>query len=110
MSIVIHLYYTGSNGSAQAFAQEMESSGLAARIRQAEGCLRYDYFVSMSDPQTVLLVDGWTDQEAIDRHHATPMMAQILALREKYGLRARAERFVRDEGGVPAKDQAFLKP
>ena len=28
--ITVNLYYTGSNGSARAFAEEMESSGIAA--------------------------------------------------------------------------------
>ena len=32
-SITMNLYYTGENGNAQKFAQEMESSGTAAAIR-----------------------------------------------------------------------------
>ena len=37
MSLTINLYYTGKNGSAQAFAKEMEESGLAQQIRDEEG-------------------------------------------------------------------------
>ena len=107
MSIVMNLYYTGENGSARAFAEEMESSGIAAAIRAEEGNLRYDYFLSLSDPETLLLIDVWASQDALDVHHATPMMGQIAALREKYGLRMRAERYVPQEGN--GSDERFLR-
>ena len=84
--ITVNLYYTGTNGSARAFAEEMESSGIADAIRAEEGNLRYQYFLSMDDPETVLLIDSWTDQAAIDTHHASKMMKQLADLREKYDL------------------------
>ena len=42
----------------------------------------------------MLLIDRWRDQAAIDFHHKSEMMPLIAALREKYGLRMRVERFV----------------
>ena len=75
--ITLNLYYTGKPGAAKAFAEEMEASGTAAQIRQEPGNLRYEYFQPVNDPDTILLVDSWTDQAAIDIHHATPMMATI---------------------------------
>ena len=41
MSIVMNLYYTGQNGAARRFAEEMESSGTADLIRAEEGNGRY---------------------------------------------------------------------
>lgn len=93
MAITVHLRYTGKNGSARRFAEEMTESGTAAAIRAEEGNLRYEYYLSMDDPETVLLIDSWADQAAIDRHHASPMMATVAALREKYDLHMTAERF-----------------
>ena len=109
MSITMNLYYTGTNGSARKFAKEMISSGTVDAIRAEEGSLRYEYFFPMNDPETVLLIDSWANQEAIDAHHASPMMQTIAALRSKYDLHMRAERYVSDEGGVPEKDQAFIR-
>ena len=83
MAITVNLYYTGRNGSARRFAEEMVSSGTVAAIRSEDGNLRYEYFFPMEDPETVLLIDSWRDQEAIDVHHNSPMMATIAALREK---------------------------
>ena len=62
--ITVNLYYTGTNGSAKVFAEEMESSGIA---------------------------------DAIDAHHASPMMSQLAALREKYDLHMKVERFVSED-------------
>ena len=106
--ITVNLYYTGTGGSARAFAEEMVRSGVAAAIRAEEGSLRYEYFFPMEDPETVLLIDQWADQAAIDAHHASPMMAQIAALREKYDLHMKVERFVSDEA-LPEQDLKFIK-
>ena len=106
--ITVNLYYTGSNGSARAFAEEMVESGVVAAIRAEEGSLRYEYSFPMDDPETVLLIDQWRDQAAIDAHHASPMMGRIAALREKYDLHMKAERFVSDEA-LPEQDLKFIK-
>ena len=107
--ITVNLYYTGTNGSARAFAEEMVRSGVVSAIRAEDGNLRYEYFFPMEDPETVLLIDQWRDQEAIDVHHASPMMGQIAALREKYDLHMKVERFVSDDAGLPEKDLKFIK-
>ncbi len=54
-------------------------------------------------------MDRWTDQEAIDRHHASSMMDTILKMREKYDLSMRVERYVSDEAGIPETDQKFIR-
>lgn len=109
MSITVNLYYTGKDGNARKFAQEMEESGTAAAIREEDGNLKYEYFFPMQDPETVLLIDSWRDQAAIDAHHATPMMSKIVSLREKYDLHMRAERYRDDEEGMPERDKQFIR-
>lgn len=103
MAITVNLYYTGTNESARKFAEEMVSSGTVAAIRAEDGNLRYEYFFPMDDPETVLLIDSWRDQQAIDVHHASTMMATIAALREKYDLHMKAERYVSDDMGTDEK-------
>lgn len=109
MAITVNIYYTGEKGNARKFAQEMVESGVVTAIRAEEGNLRYEYFFPMEDPETVLLIDSWRDQGAIDAHHATPMMGQITALREKYDLHMKVERYVSDEEGAPAGDEKFIR-
>lgn len=106
MSITVNIYYTGKNGNAAAFAKEMEQSGIAGRIRAEEGNLRYDYFTPFDDKETVLLIDSWKNQEALDIHHASPMMGEIAALREKYDLHMKVERYISDETDT---DNSFIR-
>ena len=105
--ITVNLYYTGVNGKARLFAQEMESSGTAAAIRAEQGNIRYEYFLPMNDHETVLLIDAWKNQAAIDAHHASPMMETNKMLREKYDLHMRVERFVSAE--MPESEERFIR-
>lgn len=109
MSITMNLYYTGKDGNARKFAEEMEQSGTAALIRAEDGNEKYDYFFPMSDPETVLLIDSWKDPESIDVHHASPMMNTIAELREKYDLHMRAERYISDDESISDADKKFIK-
>ena len=89
MSFTVNIYYTGKNGSAKEIAREMTESGLVNKIRAEEGNERYEYFFPLDDPETVLLIDRWRDQQALDAHHKSEMMEEIAALRKKYALRMR---------------------
>ena len=59
MAITVNIYYTGKNGNAKKFAQEMVSSGIVKEIRAEEGNIRYEYFFPMEEEETVLLIDSW---------------------------------------------------
>ena len=107
MSITVNLRYTGTNGNARKFAEEMISSGTIDAIRAEEGNLRYEYYQSLDDPETILLIDSWANQEAIDKHHATPMMDTIAKLREKYDLHMMVERYTAIE--IPETENRFIR-
>ncbi len=94
MAFTVNIYYTGEKGNAKKFAEEMKTSGLVDRIRAEKGNLRYDYFFPMDDPETVLLIDAWENGEALDFHHKSPEMSEIAALREKYHLKMRVQKFI----------------
>ena len=108
MIITINIYYKGENGSAKNFAMEMIESGTVDAIRNEKGNIRYDYFFPMDDAQTLLLIDSWENQEAIDNHHKTPMMNKITELREKYNLHMKVERYISNDE-VPETDKKFIK-
>ena len=108
MSLTVNLRYTGKDGSARKFAEEMVSSGTVEKIRAEKGNLRYEYYQSLDDPETILLIDSWEDQESIDVHHASPMMKTIMELREKYDLHMTVERYKSDDS-MPESDADFIR-
>ena len=67
MAITVNIYYKGTGVSAaERFAREMTKSGTVGAIRKETGNLRYEYFSPLDDEETVLLIDSWENQEAID--------------------------------------------
>ena len=93
MSITINIYYKGKNGNAKKFVNDMISLGIVDEIRKEEGNLKYDYFYPVDDENTVLLIDTWESQEALDIHHELPVMKKISELREKYDLHMLVESY-----------------
>ena len=108
MAIIVNLYYTGTSGNARKFAEEMTSSGVVQAIREEKGNLKFEYFFPIDDSETVLLIDSWENQEAIDEHHKTPMMQKIIELREKYDLHMKIERY-RSDDDIPDRDKSFIR-
>lgn len=116
MAITVNLRYTGKKGAAKAFAREMISSGTVEKIREEKGNLRYEYYLPFGEDadgdeassETILLIDSWKNQKAIDLHHATPMMKTIAELREKYDPHMTIERFVSDDN-IPEQDKGFIR-
>lgn len=108
MSITVNIYYTGTNGSARKFAEEMIQKNIVNKIRVEEGNLRYEYFLPLDDPEKILLIDSWQDQAAIDSHHASEMMQEITDLRNKYDLKMKVERYLSDDQ-IPEQDRAFIR-
>lgn len=107
MPITVNIRYSGIDGNALRFAEEMVSSGTVDAIRAEEGNLRYEYYQSLDDQETLLLIDSWENQEAIDRHHATPMMETIAKLREKYDLHMTVERYTAAE--MPETESSYIR-
>ena len=93
MSLTINIYYTGEKDNAKKFANEMITSGIVDRIRKEEGNLKYEYFYPIDDQETVLLIDKWKDEEALDIHHKSDIMKEIAELRDKYKLKMRVEKY-----------------
>ena len=107
MIITINIRYTGKDSSVKYFLQEMKETGTVDKIKAEPGNLRYEYYWSLDDPETVLLIDSWESQAALDAHLASPIMETIAELREKYDIHMQVERYVRVED-TPS-DRVFIR-
>ena len=109
MSVTVNIYYSGVNGNARKFAEEMMLSGIVSDIRSEDGNLKYEYFFPIEDKETVLLIDCWKDQNSLDIHQSSPMMEKIIELREKYDLHMKVERYVSDNTQISETDKSYIK-
>ncbi|WP_323703151.1 putative quinol monooxygenase [Mammaliicoccus sp. Dog046] len=108
MTITVNIYYRGEGTAAKDFALEMISSGIVSEIREKEGNLKYEYFMPLEENGTVLLIDQWTNQNALDEHHLSQTMEKIMKLREKYTLTMEVERYTEDQDGIPKHDEQYI--
>lgn len=97
MSLTVNIFYSGKDGAAIKFANEVIASGLINRIRAEEGNLGYEYYLSIENKEEVLLIDKWVNQEVLDKHHKSIMMEEINKLRNKYNLRLKIYKYYEQE-------------
>ena len=107
MAFTINIYYTGSNGSAKKFAKEMIDLGIVDEIRRKKGNIRYEYFCPLNDDETILLIDSWENQEALNEHHKSDTMSKIMELRNKYNLHMKVERYILEDNND--EDKKYIK-
>jgi quinol monooxygenase YgiN len=46
--------------------------------RLEPGCLYYNLHQKRDDPNTFFIMDGWTDQAAVDAHAGNPHVAKVM--------------------------------
>jgi quinol monooxygenase YgiN len=46
--------------------------------RLEEGCLYYDLHQKLDDPNTFFIIDGWANEDALDRHASNPHVAAVM--------------------------------
>ena len=91
-TVVLNVEYFMKPGGAKAFVQEITDTGLLAEILSHEGCLRYEYFLPV-EGENLLLVERWTDADALAKHAAAPCMAKVRELKEKYATDTKLEKY-----------------
>ena len=109
MNITFNIYYKSENDNAKKFAEEMINSGIVDEIRSKKGNLRYEYFIPLNDDSTVLLIDSWESQEALDVHHNSDTMKKISELRNKYDLHMTVEKYIKDDTDMENNNKFIRK-
>ena len=75
--------YTAQPGCREKFLREMVTRGLLDAIRQEDGCLCYDYYLSVEEENTILLVERWASEAHQQKHMTAPHMAALRALKDE---------------------------
>ena len=92
--IILHVYYTGAPGAAEEFMHDMISSGIQQEVKAENGCLQYDYFIPEGSKDTVLLLEGWQNADALSAHSNGEVMKKIRATKAKYAIETVIEKYV----------------
>lgn len=75
------------------FLGEVAAAEILQKTCREDGALRYDYYLSAADADTVLLVERWRSVEAQAAHLQTAHIAELKRIKEKYVLETVVEKF-----------------
>ena len=76
--------YTAKPGMRETFLRALAARGIPEAIRSEEGCLQYDYYLSIERADEILLLERWASPEAQKVHLSQPHMATLREIKERY--------------------------
>lgn len=76
--------YTTNPGMREKFIKEINSRGLLDKILKEDGCLEYEYYLSVKNADDVLLVERWESEELQQVHLKQIHMEELKSIKERY--------------------------
>ncbi len=89
----IYVTYTAKPGTREEFLEQIAALGLRQAVLAEEGCLGYDYYRAVDNPDQVLLVERWESPAHQQAHLNQPHMQALPGLKERYILDTSLERY-----------------
>ena len=83
-TLTLYVRYLAKPGCRETFLRQRTPHGVIDAIRREDGCLRYDYFLSVQNADEILLVEQWETEEQQQIHLRTPHMDQLRRLKSEY--------------------------
>ena len=91
--IILHVSYRCKSGTAMDFVRAIKDSGVQALVRAEDGCMQYDYHLSLEENDTAVLLEKWRDGDALAAHLQQPHMQTLKQLKERFVCDTIIERF-----------------
>ena len=88
MAFILNVTYTMKPGLRAEFLREVSEHGI-----QKEGCLQYQYFEAVDEPDKLLLVERWTERKAQEVHMTQPHMVPLKEIKERCVADSLVEKF-----------------
>ncbi len=77
MAFILNVTYTMKPGLRAEFLREVSEHGIQKAVLAEEGCLQYQYFEAVDEPDKLLLVERWTERKAQEVHMTQPHMVPL---------------------------------
>lgn len=91
--IVLNVTYKCKPGMRTAFLDAIKSEGIDKCAREEAGNQKYEYYLSDSNPDEILLIEKWTDADAIEFHKAQAHFAKLGELKKEFVLDTLFDKF-----------------
>ncbi|MBQ9492507.1 MAG: antibiotic biosynthesis monooxygenase [Oscillibacter sp.] len=84
-------------GAREAFREAIAEAGIREVSKGETGNLAYDYYLSDTDPDALLLVERWTDSNAQAAHTWTDSFARLQELKAEYCDNVEIDKYERND-------------
>lgn len=82
--IVLNVTYSCRPGKRDAFLDAIKAEGLDAASRSEAGNSKYDYYASTQDPDELLLIEHWQDEDALKTHFEQPHFKRLGEIKDEF--------------------------
>lgn len=92
-NLLLNVTYTTKPGKRTEFLSTLTQLGVVTQSKQEPGNIRYDYFYPVDSEDQLLLMEIWTDDEALAFHAQTDHYKQLQTIKGDYLISASIEKF-----------------
>ena len=82
--IILNVYYTVNSGMRDEYLRVVAEAKIPEKSRAEAGNAKYDYYLSQSNPDEVLLVEHWKDDAGYQFHKEQDYFEQLQNIKKKY--------------------------
>lgn len=91
--IVLNVTYKCRPGMREEFLKKIKTEGIDAASRAEDGNAKYDYYFAADCSDELLLVEKWSDKEALVRHSRQEHFLRLGTLKSDYVADTAIERY-----------------
>ena len=82
--IVLNVTYKCKPEMRDKFLGMIKTAGIDTAVRSETGNIKYDYYIPDNNSNELLLLEKWTDAEALAEHGRQPYMGKLGELKAEY--------------------------
>ncbi len=90
-SYLLQVVYRTKPGMKERFLEEIEKKGIDKKVREEDGCLRYEYYYAAQRDDEVFLVEEWESEAHQKKHMEQAHMEELKRIKGEYILETRIE-------------------
>lgn len=91
--IMEQVYFYGEEAGIRELIHTYTASGDLELVRKEDGCIQFEFYCGADNSEKAVLLERWRDDAALDAHHSTAMMENLLSLIKKHHLQISAVKF-----------------
>ncbi len=91
--ILMNVTYKCKSGARADFWEMIMANGIDVASRAEAGNIKYDYYMPVESEDEMLLVEKWTDADALASHSKQPHFVKLGELKREYVIDTIIERF-----------------